>query len=136
MPGQQYNINIAVSTKQYLLLKVREAVAFCPNIPQGIVMPNNSPASPAEHPFTAVVTRRRYKRPRPDQPTSPTEIHNRYTVLGDPRLKIARCDDNETSPVKARRPPPIVIGTQMSSQFIKNLMLLSWHSAYGQITPP
>ena len=69
------------------------------------------------------VIRPRYKKPRPDQPTTPTETHNRYTALGDLKLKIARCDEGENTPVKSKRPPPIVIGTEVSVQYLKNLML-------------
>ena len=90
------------------------------NMPQGTEI--NSPASPAELPFTEVVVTRKYKRPRSDLPT-PLETRNRYTPLGDPRLKIVRCDDGDSIPRKARRPPPIVIGTQMPVQQLKNLML-------------
>ena len=73
----------------------------------------HSPASSGEHPFTEVMIRQRYKRPRLNQ-TTPLETRNRYTPLGDPKLKIARCDDGDSIPRTARRPPPIVIGTQVS----------------------
>ena len=91
------------------------------NMPQGTEI-NNSPASSAELPYTEVVVTLKYKRPRTDLPT-PIETRNRYTPLGDPRLQITRCYDGESTPRTARRPPPIVMGTQMPVQQLKNLML-------------
>ena len=60
-------------------------------------------ASPVEQPFKAVWP----EKPRPDLPTPPVKTSNRYTPLGDPRLKMAKCDEGEElqkAPLKARRP--------------------------------